>query len=325
MPMLLVINQVIIWPQITSNAYPETPMRVDIGNDTYEFPSDTLKPLRDCNNLLDDVQALHARMAEDGYLLVRKLIDRDAVMTARHAVFDYMAAKCPELFKEGTDPHEAMHSAAGKHVQLMGNKDITHCDAMRRVLEGPELFGFFEKYFQEAARTFDYKWLRAVQPGGHSGAHYDFVYMGRGSARLLTTWIPMGDITPDLGALTACVGSHNEPGFEKLRNTYGRMDVDNNGSAQGWFTNDPKEVTKKFGGCWATSAFEAGDVMLFGMHTMHMGTTNLTDRWRLSCDVRFQPAADPVDERWVGENPIAHYARHDDSPTMEEARAKWGV
>lgn len=189
-------------------------MRVDIGNDTYEYPSEDLKELRDSNDLLDDPQAMQARMAEDGYLLIRQLIDRDAVMAARHAVFDYMAEKCPALFLDGTAPHDAMHNAAGKHVQLMGNKAITHSDAMRRVLEGEELFRFYENYFQEAARTFDYKWLRAVQPGGHSGAHYDFVYMGRGSARLLTTWIPLGDITPDLGSLTACVGSHNEPGFE---------------------------------------------------------------------------------------------------------------
>lgn len=300
-------------------------MRIDIGHDSYDFPSDDLIDLRDCNDLLDDPAALTRRMDEDGYLLVRQLIDREAVLAARHAILRYMAAENPQLFKDGSNPLDALHNAAGKHVRLMGNKVVTHGDAMRRVVEGEELFGFFERYFGEPARTFDYKWLRAVPPTGHSGAHYDFVYMGRGSARLLTTWIPLGDITPDHGTLAVCVGSHNGPGFERLRNTYGKMDVDADGSAQGWFTNNPREVTEKFGGCWATSAFRAGDVMIFGMHTMHMGTTNLTDRWRLSCDVRFQPAADRVDERWVGENPIAHYGMDKPKATMAEARAKWGV
>ena len=64
------------------------------------------------------------------------------------------------------------------------------------------------------------------------------------------------------------------------------------------------------------------------MFTMHGSTNNTTDRWRLSCDTRFHPAADPVDERWIGEHPKAHYAWHSD-PTkmkpMQKARAEWGV
>ena len=47
-------------------------------------------------------------------------------------------------------------------------------------------------------------------------------------------------------------------------------------------------------------------MIVFGMHMMHASTTNTTDRWRVSCDVRFQPAADPVDPRWAGDHPIGH-------------------
>ena len=66
------------------------------------------------------------------------------------------------------------------------------------------------------------------------------------------------------------------------------------------------------------------------MYTMHASTTNTTDRWRLSADVRFQPASEPVDERWVGENPMGHYGwqeKNIDRPTKSfaEARAEWGV
>jgi len=31
-----------------------------------------------------------------------------------------------------------------------------------------------------------------------------------------------------------------------------------------------------------------------------MSTTNTTDRFRISCDTRWQPASDPIDERWQG-------------------------
>jgi hypothetical protein len=33
---------------------------------------------------------------------------------------------------------------------------------------------------------------------------------------------------------------------------------------------------------------------------------NHTNRLRLSTDTRYQLASEPVDERWIGEDPIAH-------------------
>jgi ectoine hydroxylase-related dioxygenase (phytanoyl-CoA dioxygenase family) len=69
-----------------------------------------------------------------------------------------------------------------------------------------------------------------------------------------------------------------------------------------------------------------GDVILFGLYTMHASTTNTTNRFRLSCDVRYQPANEPVDERWVGDTPRGHY-RVQTGPMKEmaEARREWGV
>jgi ectoine hydroxylase-related dioxygenase (phytanoyl-CoA dioxygenase family) len=121
------------------------------------------------------------------------------------------------------------------------------------------------------------------------------------------------------------VGSHNLPGFAKMRETYGQMDVDRD-RVTGWFTNDPLEITQKFGGQWQTANMRAGDVIIITMFTLHGSTNNTTNRWRLSCDTRFQPAADPADERWVGENPKAHYAWHSgETKPMDVARAEWGV
>ena len=75
-----------------------------------------------------------------------------------------------------------------------------------------------------------------------------------------------------------------------------------------------------------TADMRAGDVIIITMFTLHGSTNNTTNRWRLSCDTRFQPAADPVDERWVGPKPKAHYAWHTGKiKQMAEARAEWGV
>ena len=201
---------------------------------------------------------------------------------------------------------------------------IASHEDVRNVLEADELFAFFAAYFGEPALTFQFKWMRAVGNEQYTGAHYDFVYMGRGSPRLHTVWIPLGDTTVDHGTLAVCRGSHNLPAFAPIRDTYGRMDVDRDG-IDGWFTKDPMEIVEKFGGEWQTGEFFMGDVILFGMHTMHASTTNLTNRFRLSCDVRFQPASEPADERWVAGGPGHTVHGVEELVPIEEARRRWGL
>jgi ectoine hydroxylase-related dioxygenase (phytanoyl-CoA dioxygenase family) len=83
----------------------------------------------------------------------------------------------------------------------------------------------------------------------------------------------------------------------------------------------------RFSGRWATADMQAGDIVVFGMHLMHMSLVNTTDRLRLSCDTRWQPKDEPADERWVGEEPKGHYAWDDPArnKTMAQARREWGV
>jgi hypothetical protein len=42
------------------------------------------------------------------------------------------------------------------------------------------------------------------------------------------------------------------------------------------------------------------------MDTIHGSIDNTTRRIRLSTDTRYQRSDEPVDERWVGANPIGH-------------------
>lgn len=300
-------------------------MNVRFGHREMEFPSAQLRELRDANDVLGDTAALRARLERDGFLFLRGLIDRDAVAEARRTIMQHMAEQ--EALVPGEPVLEGVMPAGGKNVPMMGRKGITHHENVKRVLEAPELFELFGRLFGEPADTFNYKWLRAVGNEEYTGAHYDVVYMGRGSQWLHTTWIPLGDFDAEQGTLAMCEGSHNSPGFEKLRQTYGRTDVDRD-RTQGWFTKEPMEITDKFGGQWATANFRMGDVMIFGMYMMHASTTNLTNRFRLSCDVRFQPAGDAMDERWCGEQPKGHYAWNSEPEKMvpiEVSRAAWGV
>lgn len=276
--------------------------------------------LREANELLGDLPALRARVEEDGYLLIRGLHDPERVRAARLDILQKLDANGQ------IDPSypldEARVPEGGRGAFLGGSREVTRSEPFLNLVESPEVMGFFRRFFEADVLTFDYKWLRVVGPGGFTGGHYDIVYMGRGTQDLYTVWTPIGDVPLELGPLAILAGSHR---FERIRETYGKMDVDRDHVA-GWFTSDPVEMVDRYGGQWQTTEFRTGDVLIFGMFTMHGSLNNQTRRYRLSCDTRYQRAGDPVDERWIGENPIAHYAwTKGETIPMEEARKKWGV
>ena len=276
--------------------------------------------LRDCNSLLGDSQALHARMVEDGYLLIRKLHDPSKIKGARRIVLDNLNQN------NQIDQNYPLDSAtirAGARGSFMGGaKAVTHTPEFLNVVESPEVMSLFSYYLDAPAITYDYKWLRCVGHGDFTGAHYDVVYMGRGTHTLYTLWTPLGDVAYEQGPLTILHGSHR---FDRIKETYGRMDVDRD-HVTGSFSNDPLEMTNTYGGQWLSGEFEMGDALIFGMFTMHGSLNNTTNRFRLSCDTRYQRADEAVDERWIGENPIAHYAwMQGETVDMKDARKRWGV
>ena len=65
---------------------------------------------------------------------------------------------------------------------------------------------------------------------------------------------------------------------------------------------DPSDLTK-YGSKWKTTDFAAGDVLIFSMQTLHMSTTNMTNKARISCDTRWQPSSEPLDPRYTWDRP----------------------
>jgi len=303
---------------------PTTPP-IRFGEAEYDPDIGEIQPLRTSDDIRDDAAALNARFEEDGYLYLPGFFDRDEVLEARAAILHFMDEQ--KGLEPGSRPLDGVMGEYGKSVVMMGKRHITHAPSVLRVLESPRLFDFYGKLFGEKAMTYDYKWLRAVGKEQCTGAHLDEVYMGRGSKRVMTAWIPFGDIPVEQGTLAICEASHRLEGFAKLRETYGKADVDTDGF-QDWFTKDPRSITEQFGGRWLTNDITAGDLLTFGLWTMHASTTNTTDKWRLSCDVRYQPAAEPADDRWIGKKAKGHsqpFLTKESPYSMEDMREKWGV
>lgn len=159
--------------------------------------------------------------------------------------------------------------------------------------------------FGEAAAPFSFAWLRAMTAGRASPLHVDHPYMNRGSSRLATVWTPLGAVSRASGPLYIVEGSHR---WADLRERFEGHDVDRNPTGPGHMQEHPIDLAGERGARLLTTAFTPGDCLVFGMFTAHAAFDNgsASGQVRVSCDTRFQPASDPMDERFVGLNPPAH-------------------
>lgn len=281
--------------------------------------------LRESNDILNNSNALKEQMAADGYLLIRGLHDKETVLTARRQILEKLQAKdmiAPDtpLMDGIFNPNYPEPTSTGS----MGNKELTQLPTFKAVVEGKPVMDFFKHFLGGEARTFDFKWLRTAGPGAGSPIHYDIVFMGRGTQNLYSCWTPFGDVSLDMGPIVFCIGSNN---FEKVQATYGQSDVDRD-LIEGHFSDNPLEIVEKFGGRWATTAFSAGDVIIFSMFLMHASLVNTSNKIRITADTRYQLASEPIDERWIGEKPKGHYAWKQENAqieSLEDSRKRWGL
>ena len=276
--------------------------------------------LRVSTDIAGDPAALQARIAEAGYLFLPGLLNRSDVLAAREETLRRLqAAGYLDPAYPLAEGIPAAHVADGFIPQLaIGNRPLE-----KIVFQGP-MIEFYERFLGGPVRHFDYVWLRAKLPGlaDATPPHYDILFMGRGTKNLYSSWTPLEDVPREKGGLMILEGSHR---LESVKSTYGTLDVDTycvNGQEakaiesgekrwedrfnDGKYSHDAIALRETFGLRWLTADFRAGDVLLFGMYLMHASTDNHTRSLRLSTDTRYQLASEPVDERWVGENPPGH-------------------
>ena len=65
---------------------------------------------------------------------------------------------------------------------------------------------------------------------------------------------------------------------------------------------------EEFGTRWLSTDYRLGDVIIFSTRGLHATLDNRSKGFRVSIDVRFQPARDVTDPRFEGPYPIAHGA-----------------
>ena len=290
-------------PQIYSYGHP-----LDMGEDKFGL-------LRDSSDAATDFVELRRRFADDGYLYMKGYLDRGQVLEARASLTERLAAA------GALDPdYPRIEAIARQDAGYLFKPDLTTGnEKVQRLLYSGRLTDFYRSFYGEDIRHYDFTWLRAIGPGKGTNPHCDLPYMGRGTHKHMTCWLPYGDVSFELGGLMILENSFKR--MDLLQN-YVYRDVDafcENKPAEvakvkegkwafsGTLSHNPPAVRNKFGGRWLTTEYEAGDFLTFGMFQVHASLDNRTEnRLRISSDTRYQRASEPIDERWVGVNPPAH-------------------
>lgn len=252
-------------------------------------------------------EALRARLRLDGYLLLRGVLPEADVLQARSFLLAALRAAAPGSFGAEDSGPEARLVEGAAGLGLLARQDLAGAPQVAAVLESPALFALMQHLLQDAAAiTTGYKWLRAVARGEFTGLHTDRVFLGRGSAALLTGWLPLGRVPAERGSLLVARGSHRLRAFTRLRGGYGTSEVGDDGTRSGWLADDGRFLDGPAAAStvdWRIADVAAGDIIVLGLDVLHMSAANCTDLVRLSCDTRWQPAAAARDPRltvWHG-------------------------
>jgi hypothetical protein len=238
-------------------------------------------PMPDSAALIDRPAELRARAAGDGYLLLRGLLPPAAVLAVRRDVLALAAAAgwCDEAglarpgvrFVVGQPEFDALYDR------------VQRLEGFHRLALHPRLLGLYRALFGEPVLAHPRNIARIMFPENNAyatPAHQDVIYI-HGTPETWTAWIPLGDCPRELGGIAVLVGSHRS-GVYPTRPALGAggrgIDV----------AGLPFPA--------AAADMDAGDVLTFHSHAIHMALPNSTrTRMRLSVDYRYQPAAQPVD------------------------------
>lgn len=260
--------------------------------------------LCESQDILDNHDALKERLNNDGYLFFRELIPKQEVLKARkeillkYAIIGQIDASYPieNAIQQSTDAIEKVNLRAFAESVRSGI-------AYTKVVEHPNIFKVFEGLLGGPIKCYDFRWPRFVRPNEGCGIHCDGPYMNRGSDKVFTCWIPLGDVAMHEGGLIVL---EKKDSHETMLKNYFAKDADRDKIE--WLSTNPVKLQKRLDARWLSADYKAGDVLLFTMKTVHGALDNRSPegRCRLSSDTRYQIASEPLDERWNGTKPKAH-------------------
>lgn len=278
------------------------------------------------------LEELHYRFQEDGYLFIKGLLPRDAVLKAREEYFKFLEPT--GVLKPGTKPidgifddekdrlafpgigagaaggngHPGDHAAAFVDRALLAHYQDWYAEDL---CKHPALKEFISKLTGWGNNTtaFVRTLLRNNVPGNKAiGVHYDQIFLRHGEPTSITAWVPIGDIRLDGGGLIYLERGHllgieqekkftDEAKASGLTEEEAKSAFNHNMMSTGLLSEGPKEFAQRFDRRWLVSEYEAGDIVLHNPFAIHASTLNNSkdNKIRLATDLRFVDSSRPWD------------------------------
>lgn len=234
-----------------------------------------MTPLNAHNALLGDQQALAEAWERDGYWFFKDVLEKGAVGRLR-------AFYIEELEHQGViDPVGA--SDTSRSVRYNGAslerypfrmEPLAAKEPWREFVADPSINTFFTRLFGCAPFWVPIAEYRAVPPTADKSRerfdalHQDGPYSPGIPFRIC--WIPLAEIDQDIGGMAICEGLTEQINRHPL---VGGSNI----------AIPPQDLPADR---WRHTTCQAGDLLLMNLWTPHSGLSNLSERFRLSIDLR---------------------------------------
>lgn len=228
--------------------------------------------LPDSAPLIGQPDALRARWSRDGVLYFRQVVDPEAIAAVR----DTYVQRLQELGLVDGGTSEpiwtGIKQADGKRATKIPD------EVWQRLVHHPS-FARPIKAFLGA----DPAWVpivvhRSAPPASgpvvdtYQGRHQDGVF--NYGIEFVTCWVPLMDIDETVGGLAIVPGVHDRSFYD-----YAEGEIPNQAAGIA-----PGRIEDHL---WRRPDYRVGDVLMFHGMTPHAGLPNMSDRFRLSIDVRY--------------------------------------
>jgi ectoine hydroxylase-related dioxygenase (phytanoyl-CoA dioxygenase family) len=210
----------------------------------------------------------------DGYTLVKGLLSQAQVASTLAAM---------ERIYAGRYTHDRRPPRLRRPVVPMGSSDSVHWVLNSRILDAdlwsvatcPEIGANAATLLRTSAVSIVEDQLLAKPPGGRPvNVHQDYSYWSFSrSTQMITAWVALVDMTPEMGPLQLLRGSHRWAASARPRELI-------RGSENDWL--EGIEAVRPVGAEIDMHTLEvaAGDAIFLHSLTFHGSSRNASDRWR---------------------------------------------
>ena len=236
-----------------------------------------LKPLHVATPYVDDPATLNRMWDEDGYLFFQDVFDKDAIGEVTQTYVNALV----ELGMVDAGETKPVWNGASTANFPFKVEQIEKSRIWERFVKDASVQGLAARLFQGDTYWLPMTEYRVTPPeppkeGDALLFRHQDAFMNRGIP-FRVFWTPVSELDADTGGLVVAEGWHKR-GFVHDPN-----DLPYYGIAAGTIPDDD----------WRRSDYHPGDVLVFNVMTPHSGTSNASNTFRCSMDLRVMKASDP--------------------------------